>query len=153
MEFFASGSALYRLQSPFLPLGVLCIDYKAPFLPLGVLCIDYKAPFLPPAVLCIDCKATFLPPGVLCIDCKATFLPPGVLCIDCKAHHRLHPFPYTLYIYTRAGALVARVVGVRAIGDSTLYAADGHCAAIAPIACADAVGSTISHCSSHFGYA
>lgn len=87
MEFFASGSALYRLQSHFLPPGVLCIDYKAPFLPLGMLCIDYKAPFLPP--------------GVLCIDYKATFLPPGMLCIDCKAHHRLHPFPYTLYIYAR----------------------------------------------------
>ena len=70
---------------------MLCIDYKATFLPLGVLCIDYKA--------------TFLPLGVLCIDYKATFLPPGVLCIDCKAHHRLHPFPYTLYIYTREGSV------------------------------------------------
>ena len=81
---------------------MLCIDYKATFLPLGMLCIDYKATFLPLGVLCIDYKATFLPPGVLCIDCKAPFLPPGVICIDYKAHHRLHPFPYTLYIYIRA---------------------------------------------------
>ena len=70
-----------------------------------MLCSDYKACFLPPGVLCIDYKAPFLPPGVLCIDYKATFLPPGVLCSDCKAHHRLHPFPYTLYIIRARGGL------------------------------------------------
>ena len=52
---------------------------------------------------CIDYKWSFLPLGVLCIDYKADFLPPGMLCIDYKAHHRLHPFPYTLYIYAREG--------------------------------------------------
>ena len=102
MEFFASGRALYRLQSRFFASGSALYRLQSHFLPPGVLCIDYKAPFLPPGVLCIDYKAPFLPPGVLCSDYKATFLPLGVLCIDCKAHHRLHPFPYTLYIYTRA---------------------------------------------------
>ena len=46
-----------------------------------------------------------------------------------------------------------RLIGVGAGADSTYYAADGYCAASAVFACADAVGSTISHCSSHFGYA
>ena len=82
---------------------MLCSDYKACFLPLGVLCSDYKAIFLPRNVLCIVCKAIFLPRNVLCIVCKATVLPRNVLCIDCKAHHRLHPFPYTLYIIRARG--------------------------------------------------
>ena len=110
MEFFASGSALYRLQSPFFASGSALYRLQSHFLPPGVLCSVCKATFLPPGVLCIVYKAPFLPPGMLCSDYKATFLPPGVLCIDYKAHHRLHPFPYTLYIYTRArGGLLRQV--------------------------------------------
>ena len=45
-----------------------------------------------------------------------------------------------------------RLIGVWAGGNSTLIAADGHRAASAEIACADAVGSTTSFCSSNFGY-
>ena len=86
-----------------LPLSVLCSDYKASFLPRNVLCIVCKAIFLPRNMLCIDYKAIFLPRNVLCIVCKATFLPRNVLCIVCKAHHRLHPFPYTLYIIRARG--------------------------------------------------
>lgn len=96
----------------FLPRNVLCSVCKACFLPRNVLCSVCKATFLPLGVLCIDYKASFLPPGVLCIDYKAIFLPRNVLCIVCKAHHRLHSFPYTLYIIRarERGALLCDVI-------------------------------------------